>query len=173
LVKHQAGSRGQPHQSCRDYRAGLQVIKSCQPPLNGTLFYSPPAGEEDTIGIGFNLDNPTSIAQHYKGHELSGDYFAEHTISLTRGEVQTLQIVAKTTQYYCEFTLKLIVVSGSTKTTETITDDGAPFRVTAIHREGRGPGPLSYYQVLYVGGVAPGAIHGAFTPQNPATYAGG
>ena len=145
---------------------GIRAIKRCRKPLNGTLFYSPPAGAQYTIGIGFNLDSVTSIAQNAKGYLFSGDYFATHTISLAHGEVQTLQILAHTTKQYCEYTLELTVVDGESQATETITNHGQPFRVTATNV------PFSYYKALYVGGVAAGATNFNFVSKNPATYRG-
>ena len=143
---------------------GMHLIKRCQKPLDGTLFYSPSAGAQFTVGIGINLDSVTSIAENAKDYVFSGDYFASHTISLAFGEVQTLQIMAHTTQQYCQYTLALTVVDGTTQTTESITDHGQPFRVTATNV------PFSYYKALYVGGVAPGAVNYDFVPKNPATY---
>jgi hypothetical protein len=143
---------------------GMQAVKRCQAPLNGTLFYSPPAGASFNIGIGFNLDAVDSIAQNYQAYQISGDYFAAHTISLAPDEVQTLQVMAHTTRQYCQFTLELTVVDGSKQTTEFITGNGKPFNVTSTRV------PFSYYKALYVGGVAPGAINSGFVPKNPATY---
>lgn len=149
---------------------GLRLIKHCQQPLDGTLFDSPSAGSNDTLRIGFNLDSPASIAQDYRGsfypYPMSGDYFAEHTISLNRGEVQTLQVSAITTKQYCEYSLELTAVDGGTTVTATITDHGRPFRVTALRFANQDP--YSYYKALYVGGVL--THNGAFIAENPATY---
>jgi hypothetical protein len=152
--------------------AGIRALKRCQRPLNGTLFYSPMEGAYNDIGIGFSLHSVTSIARDYRNNKLSGDYFAEHTISLKRGEAQALQIVALPGKQYCEYTLQLTVINGSATTTETVTDHGQPFRVSAIvtHSRQGGSNALSYYRALYVGGLAPGSIHGGFTRKDPATY---
>jgi hypothetical protein len=150
---------------------GMNLVKHCQRPLNGTLFYSPPAGAGNTIGIGFDLDSVTSTAQNLNNYRISGDYFVSHTISLKQGEVQTLEVVAVTGKQYCQFTIKMTVVEGGATTTETITNHGQPFRVSALEEGGYfGPGALRYYKVLYVGGVALGVIGGVFTRKNPATY---
>lgn len=152
---------------------GLRLIKHCQQPLDGTLFASPPGGSNPTLRIGFNLDSPASIAQDYRGsfypYPMSGDYFAEHTISLSRSEVQTLQVSAITTKQYCEYILELTAVDGGTTVTETITDHGRPFRVTALKFANQDP--YSDYKALYVGGVL--TRKGAFIAENPATYSSG
>ena len=152
----------------------MNVVKHCQQPLNGTLFFSPSAGAFNNIGIGFNLDSVTSTAQNYDSGRLHGDYFATHTISLKQGEVQTLEVVAVTAKQYCQFTLELTVVDGGRRITETVTNDGQPFRVTAVVTKYKsypyyGPGDLRYYKALYVGGVAPGT-EGGWTRKNPETY---
>jgi hypothetical protein len=152
---------------------GMSVARRCGPPLGGTLFYSPPAGAEMLVGVGFDLDSTDSAAQNYENGRLSGDYFGSHFISLHEGEIETFEITA-VTKNYCEFTLNLQTVDGSSTKTETIRDGSQPFRVTAlVQNPGFGPGDLSHYHVLYVGGVAPGAgPRGGFVQQDPVSYSG-
>jgi hypothetical protein len=153
----------------------IRAVKHCRRPLSGTLFFSPPAGNIDTIGIGFNLDSVTSIAENDDNGRLSGDFFASHTISLAPGEIQTLQITALTSRQYCQYKLELTVVDGDTTKTETIGNHGRPFQVTAtVEKQNRAdaltdPGSLSYYKVIYAGGLE--TSDGAFRRENPATYA--
>jgi hypothetical protein len=148
---------------------GMRAIKHCQKPLNGTLFYSPPAGASLNIGIGFNLDNVAPIAENYSNYRIYGDYFATHTISLSHGEVLTLQVVSLTTKQYCQYTLQLTVVDGSKQSTETLTNDGRPFSVTGIPAS-KGNVRFSYYRALYVGGVAPRPCNCGWKRENPAYY---
>jgi hypothetical protein len=137
----------------------INLIKSCEAPLTGALFYSPSAGNEQAILIDFNLDNPRSVAQTPNGQ----DYFSKYTIALQPGEVQVLVISANTRRHYCQFSLQLTVLVGTHQTIETVTNDGKPFQVTAEYSS------FTRYHVLYAGGVA---TNSGFIRENPATYNG-
>jgi hypothetical protein len=152
---------------------GMSVTKRCGPPLSGTLFYSPPAGAQMLVGVGFNLDSTNSSAQNFNNGQLSGDYFGSHFISLHEGEIETFEITA-VTKNYCDFSLNLQTVDGSSSQNETIRNGSQPFRVTAlVQNPSFGPGDLSHYHVLYVGGVATGAgPRGGFAQQDPVSYNG-
>jgi hypothetical protein len=152
---------------------GMSVTRRCSPPLSGTLFYSPPAGAEMLVGVGFNLDSTDPAAQNYDNGRLSGDYFGTHFISLHQGEIETFEITAFT-KNYCEFSLNLQTVDGSSTRTETVQDGSQPFRVSAlVENPNFGPGDLSHYHVLYVGGVADGSgPRGAFVQKDPVSYSG-
>jgi hypothetical protein len=141
----------------------IALIKNCHPPLTGTLFLSPTAGENGSILLNFNLDSARTLAQAPNGL----DYFANFTISLKPGEVQVLQVNVNTSHYYCQFTMQMTVLVGSRQTVETITNAGQPFRVSAL-------AATKDYHALYVGGVATphGYPAGDFVPENPATYQG-
>jgi hypothetical protein len=156
----------------------LQVVRRCGPPLDGTLLYSPPAAEGTNIGIGFNLDSQFATAQDYQTNEpLSGNFFAEHTISLTKGQSEGLLIDAQTTDHYCQFTLRLVVDVvradyGQAQVVESISNHGQPFAVTAALTGVRNYLPtFSRYAVVYAAGVAspdPGHI----VRVNPKTWNG-
>jgi hypothetical protein len=143
--------------------AGMNVVKNCAAPLTGTLLYSPSAGQDTNIEIGFNLDSKLPVAQDYHFNGLSGNYFAEHTISLRQGETQTLLVHAVTRQYYCQFTYRLLVDTGGREVAELITDNGKPFTVTAGAKS-------KNYKVLYVGGVASPAHNDKYVPVDPKAY---
>jgi len=138
----------------------VTLVKSCRPQLTGTLFDSPSAGNQGSILLDFNLDSARTIAQTPNGQ----DYFANFTISLEPGEVQVLQIYTTTSKYFCQFTLQLTVLVGSHQTTETVTDDGKPFQVTAA------TAPVKDFQVVYAGGVE--TSNGYFVPENPRKFQG-
>jgi hypothetical protein len=152
---------------------GMSVTRRCGPPLSSTLLYSPPAGAEMLVGVGFNLDSTDPAAQNYNNRLLSGDYFGTHFISLHQGEIETFEITAFT-KNYCEFSLNLQTVDGSSSQTETVRDGSRPFRVTAlVQNPNFGPGELSHYHVLYVGRVAGSAgLRGGFVQQDPVSYSG-
>jgi hypothetical protein len=74
---------------------GMRPVKHCQEPLTGTFLLSPSAGADSSVRIGINLDEPRPITRKLQGGiGLKGDYFAEKTVSLKRGEQQTFQITA-------------------------------------------------------------------------------
>lgn len=137
----------------------MSLLKDCQAPLSGTLFLNPPAGNAASILIDFNLDSPESVAQTAGGQ----DYFSRYTISLQPGEVQVLQISSVTGRYYCQYSIQLDVLVGAHMVTETVTNDGKPFQVSATYSSD------ARYHVLYAGGVA---SHGPFVRVNPASFGG-
>jgi hypothetical protein len=143
--------------------AGMDVMKSCQSPLNGTLLYSPSAGEDTDIEIGFNLDNEFPVAQNYRSGRLSGSFFGAHTISLRKGETQTLLVHAVTRQSFCQFTYRLLVDTGGRQVAEVISDNGRPFTVTAGLKS-------SAYKALYAGGVASPAHNDKYVAVDPKSY---
>jgi hypothetical protein len=153
---------------------GMRPIKHCQDPLTGTLLLSPSAGADSSVRVGINLDEPRPIARKLQGGmALKGDYFAEKTVSLKRGEQQTFQITAVTVRSYCEFTLELTILDNGKTITQEIKNGSGPFRVSAVKTTGDwgSPGIYSAYQALYVGGVA--TRDGAFVRVNPSTYDSG
>jgi len=134
----------------------ISVVKSCSSPLDGTLLESPAAAEDTSIYMGFNLDDALPIAQKYQNGQLYGSYFAAHTITLTRGQVQTLVIHVETAQHFCQFTFEMQVDTANGRTTEMIKDGLKPFAVTGIAK-------LGTYRALYAGGVISPSGNDAFT----------
>ena len=143
--------------------AGMDVAKNCQSPLNGTLLYSPSAGEDNDIEIGFNLDDEFPSAQNYQSGRLSGSFFGSHTISLAKGETETLLVHAVTRQSFCQFTYRLLVDTGSREVAEVISENGKPFTVTAGLKSGA-------YEALYAGGVASPAHNDKYVAVDPKSY---
>jgi hypothetical protein len=88
---------------------------------------------------------------------LSGDYFADRTITLSPGETQTLDIYAFSSQRYCMFTYDLYVDTSNGLVVEKVTNDGKPFAVTGGLPNG------DCYGAEYGGGVAVPSSNGQFT----------
>jgi hypothetical protein len=151
---------------------GIQVIKKCEPPLSGTLLYSPAAAEDTNIEIGFNLDSQFSVPQDYKAGQLYGSFFSEHTISLRNGETQTLLMHAVTHRKYCQFSFRLIIDTANRRYVEAVSNSGKPFSVTGTAQP-LTPGsiPFSNYRAIYVAGVA-SPQPGKLEQVNPASYDG-
>ena len=147
---------------------GMQIVKSCQPPLDGTLFASDAQGLQSTVGLGFDLAAPIGYARNDNGYFQTGNFFQDHVVTLTNGETHTFNIIVKgSPSYYCRFTFQMSVVTPGGTVTEEITDNGRPFESTGLaHR----------YLAAYVGGVgamlAPGSHdkNGAWIPANPKAF---
>lgn len=112
--------------------AGMRIVKRCKAPLAGTLLYSPGAAEDTDIEMGFNLNSRFPVAQNFKVDRLYGNFFAAHTISLRHGATDILLVHAMTGRQSCQFTYQLLVDTGKKQVTESITDNGKPFVVTAV-----------------------------------------
>jgi len=152
--------------------------------LNGTLFYSPPEGNDLSTQLLVNLDSPNSapsyIASDQNGDTTSGkDFFGAYTVSLAQGQQYTVKVVASTAAHYCTFTLDMTVLDGEQTVVEHISNNGQPFRVTAMIDPDPGtprPGEYAAYRMLYIGGVfSPGHGQNSFgnalwARADPSTY---
>ncbi len=151
----------------------MSVIKHCQSPLRGTLYYSPSAGADDDVRLGFNLNSPDTEAEAAKGWTLSHwrpNYFAGYTVSLKPGTQQVFDIRAVISDASCTFRIGTTLLDDEKKVFQVIDDDGQPFRLTSI------ASPFGYskldfrYEALYAGGIASPDKTGIFVRENPATY---
>ena len=161
----------------------MQIVKSCGRPLvGGTLFYSPTqgAGPFATDQIGFDLGQQLSIGQYIPAagpHALApgGNFFAKKVITLKPGEPQTLSAFVTAENEYCSFTFRLHVATPEGHpATESITDNGKPFQITADGESGPAAAqvPFSSYKAVYAGGAADPQNQQAFIQVNPTTYRG-
>lgn len=139
----------------------LIAEQECASPLRGAYLYSPGAGQNDVVRMGFNLDVARPKAQKHDGYDLGGYYFASHNISLNSGEQQTLIISARTEEHYCEFSIELIVVDGRKSVSVPVRNSGSEdgkFKVTAdLVRWNESTWKYegwAEYKELYIGGVA-------------------
>jgi hypothetical protein len=148
----------------------MQVVKSCHPPLQGTLFLNPAQGSEASIEIGFNLDlaNPEAKKTYALGPLITAsnpDYFAQYTVSINSGAQQVFDIRTITDQYSCTFRYRVTVLDGTHEVHQLIGDGSQPFRISAI-------AGFAQYSILYVGGDAgiPGDAE-RYVRVNPKTFA--
>ena len=133
----------------------VRVVPRCQEPFSGTLFESPPAGGDDIIKIGFDLDNPHPHAQVFTNSLKDEEYFASKTISLKLDEQQVVVVAATTEHHYCEYTLLVDVLDDGKTVSEQINNNGEPFRVSALLEPNQ-------YGELYMGGVVSPSHNGEF-----------
>ncbi|WP_444545248.1 hypothetical protein [Streptomyces fructofermentans] len=147
---------------------GIDLEKhDCRSPAGGgTLFYAPVggSGEDENIGLLFDMDAPQPTAQDEDGQ----DYFARRTITLKPGEAETLSLFVRTRRQNCAYSYRLrVVVPGDSKPVwVTIQQD---FRLTALATGADPTHPYSPYRALYVGGAASPA-QGAFVRADPVVY---
>jgi hypothetical protein len=133
----------------------MNVVKSCQAPLTGTLVYSPNAGGDPTIQVGFDLDSASTEAETWDTWAVrKPGYFAGHTVSIQPGAQQVFNIRTATSKHSCSFRFLLTLLVGSKKTYQLIGNGSQPFRISAlVETNGNGP-DYSAYGVMYAGGVA-------------------
>jgi hypothetical protein len=154
----------------------MNVVKSCQAPLTGTLVYSPDAGSDPSIQLGFDLDSTDTEAE--TGQTGIGaivqkpDYFARHTVSIQPGAQQVFDIVAVTSKHSCSFRFGLTLLVGSKKTYQLIGDGSQPFRISAILGTKYNGTSFSAYNSIYAGGVASPTGDDRFVRVDPKTYKG-
>ncbi|MEU6025166.1 hypothetical protein [Micromonospora sp. NPDC047134] len=154
----------------------MRVVKSCAGPLSGTYFYGYSQGSGDTLKIGFDMDDPSPIAQRLGYSESRGffptgePYFSLKPVTLDPGEKETLLIGAFTKRQSCTFTLRLVVSTSSGAFFQDIDQGGRPFRITATALERHVGAPLSGYARAYAYLVEPDGTRGRWQPVDPATF---
>lgn len=150
----------------------MRALSKCKAPLTGALALSPPAGEDPTVKVGFDLDQPNPHARIIDESDAwGGPYFTEKTIVLAPDESIVLHIVGATESRYCEFRIEARLLSDGKERTQVIDHNGQPFRVSSYAPKSQpysGTG-LSVYQKLYVGGIA-SPPRGQWKQVDPATW---
>ncbi|MGK5522829.1 hypothetical protein ACSNN9_26220 [Micromonospora sp. URMC 107] len=131
-----------------------KVLRRTLPPAGAYLFQGSQGGEAP-LEIGFDLDEPGSVARVVKrdGGTLGEAYLDRHSLTFSQNEPLTIDVQAHTDQSYCEWVIELDLDLGGEKRTLTVDDDGRSFRSTALarHYEER------YYVKLTGGWTAKGA----------------
>lgn len=113
-------------------------------PLSGARIHCQSAGAIEAIGVAFSLDEPTPVARELKPFAEPGEPYFRHgnVISLTKSEIQPIEVVAQVGGDYVEWEIEADVIIDGSKKTITINDHGQPFRLT-------GSRPMSDYQRHY------------------------
>lgn len=158
----------------------IEEVKRCGPPLTGTLLYSPGAGAPPDIKLIYDLDPPFPAAQYQDSRGGLRNFFTEKTIQLRPKEVNTLIIQSITYHAYCQFTFKMMVDDGTSHATESISDNGKPFVVTAFSDPSPTWSGIEYpimkfsdFKEIYAGGVVSPHLNDTYVRVNPKTYKGG
>lgn len=159
---------------------GMQILKQCGPPLRGTLFYNPPAGEANNAMIGFDLDSAAPQADTMTGRDgkLGSSYFLSKHITLNGVQDTQVASIGATTTGSCSFRLVLQVLDKSHTINETVSDStaigaGPPFRITRTINQSGKPGEPNFpsYGPIYVGGVEDASCNGYWTRVDSHSYA--
>ncbi|MCX5173571.1 hypothetical protein OG616_36850 [Streptomyces antibioticus] len=148
----------------------IDLLKeNCTPPLTGTLFLNggTNGGEEETRTLFFNLDDRLPEPTDENGEP----YFARKSITLKKGESETIAAFVSANERSCGFTFRFtVVVPGRKPVKLEVDDDGKLFRLTAP-ANGLGEHPYDRYRAMYVGGVA-APVGVGLVPADPLTYDG-
>lgn len=152
----------------------MNVLKACQHPLTGTLFFSPDAGADANIRLGFNLSSPDTEAEAATGWDTSTwkpDYFDNYTVSVQPGAQQVFNVRAVVSNESCTFRIQATILDGEKTIYQIIGDGNQPFRITStaspFHNTALN---FSDYQAIYAGGIASPNLKEAFVRVNPNTY---
>jgi hypothetical protein len=163
----------------------FQVLKSCQPPLDGPIFVGQKALSEPTSiddegrQLGFDLDSPNPEAMITNGWNVSQwtqEYASGSIATIQGGESYSFDIRAIALHKACSFSIAVrALYDGRPPFTKIIDDYGQPFRVSALlpglldEQNGRGH-PYAGYGALYVGADASPWHGGTWKRENPRSY---
>ncbi|MEU6488423.1 hypothetical protein [Streptomyces sp. NPDC046887] len=151
----------------------LVVDKKCGPPLTGTFFENPSAGQDTSVVLTADLDEPVADVRSTRPGGEEARYFAGHSLTLKPGEQEVVVVRASTTRFSCAYNLDFTIVDGDENLVQTVKDHGRPFRVSADAYDEEKTHPYDAYQRVYVGGVASAARlcgDGTFAPLDPGTF---
>ncbi|WP_147457272.1 hypothetical protein [Micromonospora pisi] len=136
-----------------------RVTRRDQPPAGACLFRGS-QGEGEPLEIGFDLDEPDSVARIREPGDanLGVAYMDRHSVTLSPGEPLSIDVQAQTERSYCEWVVDLDLALGSEKRVITVDDNGRPFRSTNL---------AAHYQERYYTHVTDG-----WTPDGAGPFAG-
>ncbi|WP_416983183.1 hypothetical protein [Streptomyces sp. T028] len=144
--------------------------QECTPPLTGTLFLNggTNGGESKTRTLFFHLDDRDPEPTDENGDP----YFARKSITLKRGESETIVAFVNANARSCGFTFRFTaVVPGKKPVKQEVNDGGKPFQLTAPATDFEAEHPYADYRAMYVGGVA-APVGAGIVPADPKTYNG-
>ncbi|WP_432902250.1 hypothetical protein ACQP1S_01505 [Micromonospora matsumotoense] len=105
-------------------------------PMSGTLIFQGSQGDGEPLSIGFDLDEPESIARviRPKDETLGAAYGDHRALTLSPGEPVTLDVQAYTDRSYCEWVVELELDLHGERRIQVVDDHGRPFRSTGLAR---------------------------------------
>jgi hypothetical protein len=129
------------------------VIRTKQAPLNGSLVWAPPQGEENSSEVLLELDDAFPVVQasaydqSHRQRVPTGPFFPANTIKLSDGETHEVIITAETAEYSYEYELAVIYQSGAEIKQVIVNDAGRTFRVSGMSCSGA---HIASYRSAYV-----------------------
>jgi hypothetical protein len=170
----------------------IQVSKICQPTLDGTIFAGQPELSEpssvnegtytgsnlDPTQIGFDLDSPdpeAMLASGWNVRQWTQEYASSSLATIPGDRDYAFDIRAIALHTACSFRIQVTYLYDDKSHTETISDDGQPFRVSALlpgtlKPQKAGNHPYAGYDTLYVGWHASLWPDGTWVRENPKTW---
>jgi hypothetical protein len=170
----------------------VQVEKSCQAPLDGSIFVgqnelSTPSSTSESATtepgpssaqLGFDLDssNPEAmLASGWNFFQWTQEYDTGSLATIPANGDYTFDIRAIATKMACQFSIEITYLSHGKNNTEPITDGGQPFRVSALLTgplDAKKPAehPYAGYEMLYVGWHASPWPDGSWVREDPQTW---
>lgn len=145
----------------------------CVPPYTGSIvhFAGGFGGAPDSTVLYVTLDeDPPQAVRLEEGSRVP--FFPARTISLKKNEQEVVVIHAWTVKSVCSFTMELVIMDGSRTYTQTVSDNGSPFRRAPHATDDR-------FERIYLGGyvcqqyvqVEPGWVYpDACGPGNAGPY---
>lgn len=110
----------------------VEVLEK-QAPLAGTIICDGPQGEDDSVPMDVNLDEASPVLRIPEDAEQRAGqpYFASKSITLPKGEVTTIELIASTLKSHVKFRLIADYEVGDVRGSKTIDNQGEPFELTA------------------------------------------
>ncbi|MFJ6195061.1 hypothetical protein [Micromonospora sp. NPDC092111] len=130
-------------------------VRKRSEPMSGAFLFRGSQGDGSPLEIGFDLDEPDSVARVIKPDDetLGAAYVDRRSLTLSPGEPLTIDVQAHTTRSYCEWVIELELDLDGEKRTQVVDDHGRPFRSTGLARRYQ----ERYYVHLLNGWTAEGA----------------
>ncbi|WDZ83542.1 hypothetical protein [Micromonospora cathayae] len=125
------------------------------PPISGAFLFHNSQGGGEPLEIGFDLDEPDSLARLVgsDGHTLGAAYLDRRSLTLSPNEPLTIDVQAYTARSYCEWVIELDLDLDGKRRTHVVDDHGQPFRSTGLARHYQD----RYYMHITNGWTAEGA----------------
>ncbi|MFG1953906.1 hypothetical protein [Micromonospora sp. NPDC048830] len=120
-------------------------------PLSHAYVFQQSQGGGEPLKIGFDLDEPDSVARVTGPDErLGGAYVDDRSLTLAPGEPLTIDVQAQTDRSYCEWVVDFDLDLDGERRVVTADDDGRPFRSTSLARHYQ-----ERYHASLTGGLVP------------------
>lgn len=109
------------------------VSRKTPPDAGGTAVLSPGQGSNDSVQIGFDLDERVPRARRFvDGFWFAAHFFDGHTVTVAHGEVTTFEIIVKTGTADVSYDLVLHLVVDGKPVDQVVKNGSQPFRTRAI-----------------------------------------